>query len=387
MELPVMDGDALAGEPDRAPPRRAHPLLAVGLVVLVLFATGIGAGVGISAERGGSRPSAGTQRRLRPPAGTDTRGGGGFSVSAIASEVGPAVVDVNSTLGLQGAEAAGTGMVLTAEGEVLTNNHVVEGATAITVTISGRSHTYPARVLGTDRTDDVALLQVEGVSGLKTVRLGDSSRVAVGEPVVAIGNASNLPGPPSVTDGTVTALDRSITAQDDINGPEELSGLIQSNAPLRPGDSGGPLVNASGQTIGMNTAASRGFRFSSGSSVGFAIPINQAVSIVRQIEGGSGGGNIQIGRRGFLGVEVRDLDARGSGALVTGVVSGGPAQSAGIVKGDVIVSIDSKPVDTASTLTRLLTGHHPADSLGVGWVDQAGRHRRAVVRLGEGPAA
>ncbi|HKH89126.1 MAG TPA: trypsin-like peptidase domain-containing protein, partial [Acidimicrobiales bacterium] len=164
-------------------------------------------------------------------------------------------MDVNTTLSYQSEQGAGTGMVLTSTGEVLTNNHVVEGATKISVTDIGNGKTYSAKVVGYDRSKDIAVLQLIGASGLQTVNLGNSSSVSVGEGVVAVGNANGAGGTPSYAGGAVTATNQSITATDQAGGDsEQLGGLIETNADVIPGDSGGPLVNASGQVIGMDTA-------------------------------------------------------------------------------------------------------------------------------------
>jgi S1-C subfamily serine protease len=330
-----------------------------------------------------------TPNTVRPNSGSS--GSSSPSTSAIASKVDPAVVDVTSTLAFQNGTAAGTGMVITSSGEVLTNNHVVEGASKITVQIDGKGPSYPAKVLGTDKTDDVALLQMQGVSGLKTVQLGDSSKVAIGDAVVAIGNALNLPGPPSVAQGSVTALDQSIQVSGNDGSTENLSGLIQTDAQLQQGDSGGPLVNASGQVIGMDTAASVGRRFSSGPATGFAIPINRAKAIADQIAAGQASGNVHIGEAAFLGVEVQPASGNGSGsssgAVVSGVAPNTPAQTAGLAAGDTIVAFDGKAVNSPSDLTQLISGHHPGDRVQVGWVDQSGQHHSATVRLMSGPPA
>jgi S1-C subfamily serine protease len=331
-----------------------------------------------------------------PPSGAT--GNGNTDAAGIAAQVTPGVVDVNTTLGYQNGAAAGTGMVITSTGEVLTNNHVIDGATKVTVQIAGTGPTYTAKVLGTDAADDVALLQIDGASGLKTVKLGDSSRVAVGDQVVAIGNALGLPGPPSVTEGSITGVDQSITASDAGGAnAENLTGLLQMDAPLRPGDSGGPLVDTSSLVIGMDTAAAGGGRRStSGSSVAFAIPINSALSVAHQIEAGHASTTIHIGPAALLGVEIATASAnRGgtgaggaaTGALVQGVTPNTPAQSAGLAPGDTITSMDGKPITSASDLTQVISAHHPGDSVKVTWTDQGGRTHSATVRLATGPAA
>ena len=213
-------------------------------------------------------------------------------MSSIASKVDPGLVDINTTLGYQQEEAAGTGIVLSSSGVILTNNHVIDGATTISVTDIGNGKTYSASVVGYSRTKDIAVLQLHGASGLQTATIGDSSKVSVGEGVVGIGNAGGTGGTPSAAGGTVTALNQSITASDDGDGSsEQLTGLIETNADIQAGDSGGSLVNTSGEVVGIDTAASAGFSFqSSGQSSGnqgYAIPINEAITIAKQIELGT----------------------------------------------------------------------------------------------------
>ena len=187
-----------------------------------------------------------------------------LSASQIATRVDPGLVDVVSTLGDEQATAAGTGIVLTSNGEILTNNHVIDGATSIKVTDVGNGRTYTAKVVGYDASQDVAVIQLQNASGLTVASLGDSSTVQTGDSVTALGNAGGKGGTPSVASGTVTALNQSITASDEGSGnSEQLTGLIETNADIQPGDSGGSLVNAYGQVIGMDTAASSGTQFQS----------------------------------------------------------------------------------------------------------------------------
>jgi S1-C subfamily serine protease len=310
--------------------------------------------------------------------------------AAIAAKIDPGVVDISTVLGYQNGAAAGTGMVISSTGEVLTNHHVVAGATKITVQVNGQGPSYPATVVGTDAADDVAVLQVQGVSGWTTVPLGDSSKVTVGDRVVAIGNALGRGGPPSVVDGSVTALNQSITASDQGGGnAENLTGLIQTDAPLQPGDSGGPLVNASAQVIGMDTAASAGTRFSAAAGESFAIPIDHALAVAAQITAGQASATVHIGPSPFLGVSIQPASSAAgtSGAAVAGVQGGTPAASAGLAAGDTIVSVDGHPVTSPSDLTAQLSAHHPGDTVKVGWVDQNGANHSATVKLATGPVA
>jgi S1-C subfamily serine protease len=305
--------------------------------------------------------------------------------SEIASKVDPGVVDVTTNLAYQNAELEGTGMVLSPSGLVLTNNHVIEGASTISVRDVGSGKRYTATVLGTDVTQDLALLQLKGASHLKTVTTANSSTVTKGEAVLAIGNAGGLGGTPTVATGVVEALDQSIVASDEASGAtEQLSGLIETNAPLQPGDSGGPLVNRSARVIGMDTAASASYQFQSGSGGGFAIPMSSALAVATQIEAGHGSSAIHIGPTAFLGVLVEAVPGV-DGAFVTGVASGSPAQAAGLVPGDVIVSLGTQSVNSPTALTRLIGNHHPGDVVQVGWLDQFGMQNTATVSLASGP--
>jgi S1-C subfamily serine protease len=325
--------------------------------------------------------------------------GPALTTSQIAAKTDPGLVDVVSTLGYQQAEAAGTGMVLTSSGEVLTNNHVISGATSIKVTDIGNGQTYTAKVVGYAQTKDIAVLQLQGASGLKTVNLGDSSTAAVGQSVTALGNAGGKGGIPSVVTGKITGLNASITASDAGSGTsEQLSGMINDDANIQPGDSGGPLVNSSGQIIGINTAASQqtGFQIQSGQqdqTQAFAIPINEALSLARQIEAGQASTTVHIGTTGFLGVEVLSASQAesegvpsGRGALLEGSLPGSGAQNAGLGQGDVITSVDGKSVTSPAGLQAAMEQHHPGDNVTIGWTDQSGQSHSATIRLANGPA-
>jgi S1-C subfamily serine protease len=322
-------------------------------------------------------------------------------VSAIATKVDPGLVDINTSLSYEDEQAAGTGMVLTSSGEILTNNHVIDGATSISVTDLGNGQTYSASVVGYDRTQDVAVLQLHGASGLQTVRLGNSANVSVGQSVVGIGNAGGTGGTPSATGGSVTALNQSITASDDGGGnAQQLSGLIESNADIQPGDSGGPLVNDSGQVIGMDTAASAGFQLSTNGGNSYSIPINTALTIAKQIEAGQSSSTVHIGSTAFLGVLVEPASSsggfgggfsqggsQGSGAVVEQVLTGDPADQAGISAGDTITTLGSTTIDSASALTTALGSYHAGDKVKIGWTDQSGQSHTATVSLTSGPPA
>ncbi|WIM86897.1 trypsin-like peptidase domain-containing protein [Candidatus Mycobacterium wuenschmannii] len=292
------------------------------------------------------------------------------------SVVGPQIVDIDAKLGFQSAIGAGTGIVIDPS-VILTNNHVVAGATDLTARSIANGQVFPATVIGFDRQHDIAVLQLAG-GGLPVANIGNSDSVSVGEPVVSLGNAGGVGGAPSVEEGRVAALNQTVSANDALTGSTEtLVGLIQIDANIRPGDSGGPTVNSANQVIGMNTAASQNFHLGRGQ--GFAIPINQAMAIAGQIRSGASSPTVHIGPTAFLGVGVNDAPG-GGGAIVRQVIPSGPAAGAGLNPGDVINAINGQPVNSATALTNILDQHHPGDHVSVGL-----QGRAIDVTLGDGP--
>jgi S1-C subfamily serine protease len=362
-------------EPPRRPRRAA--LVAAGLGVT---AAAVAVGLGISAATsGGSVVSGqGSASPSNPPSAADTSSGS----ATAAQQVG--VVDIDTVLQYQGAEAAGTGMILTSSGEVLTNNHVVDGATSIKVTVVSTGSTYTAKVVGTDPSDDVAVLQLQGASGLQTAKIGNSSHVSVGDAVTAVGNAGGAGGTPSAAKGSVVALDQTLTASNE-NGSnaETLTGMIEINAAVVAGDSGGPLYDSHNDVVGMDTAASSEFGYGGGQTVAYAIPIDKALSIADKIESGQASSRIHIGTPAFLGVSLEDSQ---SGPVVASVADGTPAASAGLQAGDVITSVDGKSVSSAQGLATAIAGHHPGDKITLGWTDAFGQSQTATITLAAGPA-
>jgi S1-C subfamily serine protease len=381
------------GQIDTRSPRRGRKILlfAIGVIAVAVWTTWGGLIVSMNPPA----PSA-------APAASKTM----LSTSQIASRVDPGLADVVSTDGYQQATAAGTGIVLTSTGEVLTNNHVIEGATSIDVTDIGNGQKYTATALGYDATADVAVLQLQGASGLTTPSLGDSATVQAGDRVVALGNAGGKGGAPSVVSGTVTALDQSITASDELSGVnEQLTRLIQNSARIKPGDSGGPLVNSRGQVIGVDTAASSGYQFQSQSShaveQAYSIPIDQALSITRQIESGTTTSDIHIGATAFLGLDIAPSSASGNGmggfgassqgrmpgVTIAGTVPGSPVGLAGLTAGDTITAVGGRSISTANNVAQTLVRYHPGDKISITWVDQHGRSHATTLTLTSGPAA
>ncbi|PPG52033.1 septum formation initiator [Rathayibacter sp. AY2B7] len=404
--------------------RRRRALIAGGLGLAVLIgvtaggvatagrteaASSASAGAATIVYPGGSRGSFGGGYVIVPSWGGSTQGGsspygssqGGSSASEPATGATDAVaastaqtagvVTITSELTYEGARSAGTGMILTSDGMILTNNHVVEGATAISVTVESTGRSYTARVVGTDATNDVAVLQLEDASGLTPASL-DTDGVAVGDTVTAVGNAGGT-GDLVAATGTVTGLDQQITTRSESGiSAETLTGLIQTDADIVSGDSGGPLVDSAGRVVGMDTAASSG----TADITGFAIPISKALDIVATIEAGADTATVEIGYPAFLGVSLssgtasptsRALATTASGAVIGGVVEGGPAAQAGLEAGDVVTAVDGVAVASADQLSASLAQREPGESVTISWTDSAGAARSAQVVLVEGPVA
>ncbi|MFL5798179.1 MAG: S1C family serine protease [Actinomycetota bacterium] len=407
-------GWAWGPPPRHARRRRGSAIVAAVVAAAVLIASGVGIGIGLS--------NSGTHSSAQPTfVNPGSNGGGAFNPGggsptpagqtpgqgqtpnsadqSIVDQVRPAVVIIETRIGSgapgSAAEggAAGTGMLLNSTGEVLTNNHVIRGATSIEVTVNGTQQ-YTADVVGADPAADVAVLQLENASGLATIRPADTSNLTVGQRVVAIGNAYGRGGEASATTGSIKALNQTITAGDPGSSPERLGGLIQMNAPIAPGDSGGAVVDTQGDVIGMITAASRTSAVSRTSTAGYAIVLDDALSVVHRIESGQETGDIILGLPGLLGVQVRDLDAAaaarlglnaGDGALVVQAVDGTPAAGAGITAGAAITSIDGHATGTAVELGNVMHATQPGQDVSVTWVDGSGTHT-ASLRLITGPA-
>jgi S1-C subfamily serine protease len=345
-----------------------------------------------------SRPewsgAAGGWSRADSPVGWAGAGASTGQVATATDAQQTGVVDIDVILnGTQ--RAAGTGMVLTANGEVLTNRHVVSGETAIAVTIPATGRTYDAHVVGIASNTDVAVVQLEGASGLDTVKTA-SGNVSVGDEVVGVGNAGGTGGTPSAAPGQVTGLGSSITATDeDGSDPEDLTGLIQTDADIEPGDSGGPLLNTSNAVVGMDTAGS------SEGGDGYAIPIATALDAAKQIEANpsssaqSGSGQSGSGQTGsgqsqapagsaYLGVEVQDGP---TGAEVAGVVDGSPAAQAGVTAGDTLTSVAGQPVGSVADLASVMAQLAPGQAVDLTFAGPDGSTQSSSITLAAAPTA
>jgi S1-C subfamily serine protease len=277
---------------------------------------------------------------------------------------------------------AGTGIIISSSGDVLTNNHVIEGAEQIEVTLATTGDVYLGTVVGTDAVHDIAVVHLAGASNLPVAPIGDSDDVQVGDAVAAIGNAGGRGGLPAVAPGSVTALHQKVTASD-LDGSNErtLTDLIQVDANVQPGDSGGPLVSVDAKVIGVDVAASVSRRRGSQARAGFAIPITAAFKIAAQIQANPSPPSTTPGTpalgSGYLGVQI-DLNATDEGATVKSVQPGGPADKAGIAAGDVITAVDGTTITVPSDLTDVLKAHQGGDTVSITWGSSDGVHTKSV---------
>ena len=391
--------------------------------IVAVLAAGLAVGIVVgffSPASGG--PQLGSGAVPAPPASAAPVASGQQDIVA---KVSPGVVLINTTLQYNSEAAAGTGMVINADGLVLTNNHVIKGSTRITATVAATGKTYQARVVGYDVTGDIALIQLQQASGLTTVPIGNSSSARVGEAVVALGNAEGQ-GKITAATGHVTALNATITASDEAGSTstETLHGMIQTNADIQPGDSGGPLASSAG-VIGMDTAGNAPGDMQ-GPAAGFAIPINTALSVARQIAAGHASSTITIGYPPFIGVFIgsgsssdpqaqaqqqaqgsgafggsgntpRCYDSNtdlvvpssiapvGSGTLIDGTICGSPAAAAGMTGGAVITAINGRAVGSPDDFAGIVARFHPGDTVSVTWVSPSGQRTTSSLHLTAGP--
>ena len=424
--------------PPPPPPRRRRrgrflSHLAVAVLAAAL-AAGVMAAVYHPAASGNSSsvalPGSGTVPSPPPTGGGGQVAGG---EQQVVNKVQPGLVVIDTTLQYDSEAAAGTGMVINPDGLVLTNNHVIEAATKISATVLATGRTYAARVVGYDKTGDVALIRLQGASGLRTVPLGNSSSVRTGAAVVALGNAAGQ-GTIVPAAGQVTGLDKTITATDEggTASSEVLHNMIETNADIVSGDSGGPLADSAGQVIGMDTAGSSVSFAQQASPAGFAIPIDTALSVARQIAAGHASTVITIGYPPFVGIYIgpgtsgspqaqaqqqegqngfggsggfggqfgsppscytsnadlavpSSIAPVSSGTLVDGTICGSPAAAAGMTGGSVITAVNGKPTASADSLTAILAKLRPGDTITVSWVSPSGHHATSSLRLLAGP--
>ena len=407
-----------------APPRRRGSGSWLTHAIVAVLAAGLAVAIVVGffmPASGGSQPGSGAVPA--PPASAAPIAGGQQDIIA---KVTPGLVLIDTTLQYNSEAAAGTGMVINADGLVLTNNHVIKGSTRITATVAATGKTYQAQVVGYDVTGDIALIQLQHASGLTVVPIGNSSAVKAGNAVVALGNAEGQ-GKITAAAGHVTALNASVTASDEAGSTstETLHGMIQTNADVQPGDSGGPLTSSAG-VIGMDTAGNAAGDMQ-GPAAGFAIPINTSLSVARQIAAGHPSSVITIGYPPFIGIFIgsgssSDPQAQAqqqgqgsgggfggsgntpvcydsntdlivpssiaparSGTLVDGTICGSPAAAAGLTGGAVITAVNGQAVGSPDDFAGIMARFRPGDTVSVTWVSPAGRSTTSDLHLTAGP--
>ncbi|MGA1554844.1 MAG: S1C family serine protease [Ilumatobacteraceae bacterium] len=280
-----------------------------------------------------------------------------IDVAAVADRIAPSVVTISADIDTGGfgqGGSVGTGVITTADGEILTNAHVVDGATEIRVRLTGETEPRPATLLAIDPGNDLALLRIDGDDFIPA-RFAAPDSARIGDEVVAIGFALDLDGAPSVTLGIVSALDRTITIDDGA-----LDGLIQTDAAISSGNSGGPLVNALGEVVGINTAVARGGFGTAASNIGFAISVEEVLRVVDQLRAQADG---EVRVEGYLGVSLGDRGDGGQGALISRVEPDSPADEAGMADGDIVIAIDGNTVDGAAGLVAAIRDRGPGESV------------------------
>jgi S1-C subfamily serine protease len=430
------------------PPRRRVGLLSYLLVALAAGALGAGTVVALyhpasTSSSATAQPSSVPLKPAPLPSGaipqpSTASPSASSNEQAIVNKITPGLVIIDTTLQYKSEQAAGTGMVINSDGLVLTNNHVIEDSTSINAT-TANGRTYTAKVLGYDVTGDIALIKLEGASGLKTVPIGNSSDVKIGDSVVAMGNAEGQNAIVPVT-GQVTALNQTITAGDEGGSisEETLHGMIETNAAIVSGDSGGPLASTAGQVIGMDTAGNNGggFGVQEQNAAGYSIPINTALAVAQQIAQGQASSTVTIGYPPFMGIfigegsnsnpqaQAEEQNGGGfggngfggpgfggfggnggqscydnnsdvpvpstianvnSGTLILGTICGGPAEAAGMTAGSVITAVDGQAIGSPQSLTSDVSKFHPGDTIVVTWVSPSGQRTTSNINLTSGP--
>ncbi len=379
-----MGASAFDERTEPAKPRRQlfglpgrHLFLAIGLVLIVWLAGLVGALIGVQWAQQRSaplrKPSTLGVNVVEPRASQLPR----LDVEAIANDVAPSVVAVQSeqVRNGQNGESIGTGLIVTADGEIVTNAHVVGDAKTVQVRLNGESEPRQAAVVASDATRDLALLRID-VDGLSAATFASPDDVRLGDEVLAIGYALDLDGDPTVTLGIVSSLDRTLATESG-----SLKGLIQTDAAVSSGNSGGPLVDALGHVVGLTTLASSGGLGSTANGLGFAISNAELLPTIEQLRGQANG---VVLNSGYLGVQLEQRTDGGSGALVGKVFAGSAAATAGIKVGDVVVAVDGEPITGQAALIATIRDLAPGDTTTVSVV-RDGQSFEVTAVLGERP--
>ena len=372
--------------PPAAPKKKAGKvagILAV-LVAVGLIAAAIGTAVTGDEEANDSPVTTQTTLQSSSPIVTAAPSSNGEAKTAVGEAVkviGPSVVtitsDVSNGMGGNG-QSAGTGIIITPEGEIVTNNHVVEGATAIMVRLAGQVDPVPATLLAADPSNDLALIKING-QDLPAATFADPNTIAVGDPVVAMGYALALDGEPTVTSGIISALNRTLAIDAEVS----LDGLIQTDTAISSGNSGGPLVNLDGQVVGINTAVARDDMSSAANNVGFAISVTEILDVLDWLRSNTDGSTRVSG---FLGVTIASRNDGGQGAVIQTVAPGSPASNAGLKVGDIVLEVDGQPISGQVGLVAAIRDASPGDEVTIKF-ERGGSMETALATLADRPAS
>jgi putative serine protease PepD len=344
---------------------RSSRILALVVVLTMSFGAGI-----IGGLIGGSASSTSSSGSLVTSPTVDPKDVGDTNIARAVAVIAPSVVTIDS-IG-SGGESIGTGVVITSDGEIITNNHVVEGATEVRVRFGGATSPLKAKVLATDAGNDLALIKLVDATDLTVATFADSASIAVGDPVVAVGYALALDGGPSVTSGIVSALNRTLT---DSSGA--LNGLIQTDAAISSGNSGGPLINLKGEVIGINTAVANGDNNTAANNIGFAIGVAEVQRVMKILKAEATG---TTQAQGYLGIALSNRADGGSGALVTEVESNSPADKSGLKVNDIVLEINDQMITGQGALIAIVRDSAPGDKLTI-QVERDGNRKELIATL------
>ncbi len=350
--------------PPSSPNVQSRRKLRAVALVFVFVAAGFGSGIlgTIAADKwditiGSTKISGSSNAPLvTSEVGSDDPSLGTTVVAQVVNKLADSVVTINSQVNDasgQG-EASGTGVVLTADGEILTNAHVVAGSTSVTVRFAGETEPRKATVLASDPGNDMALLKIDATN-LKPATFAQPGTIRIGDQVIAIGYALALDGGPSVTSGIISALKRTIITESGA-----LNGLIQTDAAISSGNSGGPLVNLRGEVVGINTAVARSDVNQAANNVGFSISVDEIGPVLEQLRSQASG---EVRQEGFLGVGLAARTDGGQGAIITSVQPDSPAGLAGIQQDDIVLSVDGEPIDGQAGLVAAIRDAAPGQTV------------------------
>ncbi|CAB4368418.1 MAG: PDZ domain-containing protein [Actinobacteria bacterium] len=338
-----------ADTPPAAPAARPRGNRVVAL--LLVLAMSVGGGIVGGLIGANSSDSSSTGGPLVTAAPVKPENVGKTDIARAAATIAPSIVTIDSLTGTS--ESVGTGIIVTSDGEIITNNHVVEGATSVRVRLNGTTSPISAKVLATDSGNDLALIKLDNAKGLTVATFADPASIAVGDPVVAVGYALALDGGPSVTSGIISALSRTLT---DSSGA--LNGLIQTDAAISSGNSGGPLINLNGQVVGINTAVANGDSNTAANNIGFAIGVAEVQRVASLLRAEAGG---TAREQGYLGISLTDRKDGGAGAVVAEVQADSPADKAGLKVNDIVLQINGQAITGQGALIAIVRDSAPGD--------------------------